>query len=86
MLDVEQRSGVTVLRLRHRKVNALDVDLLRVPIAPGTRSPRISRLSGCGLVRPAPAPHRRHASSGRPGRRVGASRELGLRALSAHVM
>ena len=29
MLDVEQRSGVTVLRLRHGKVNALDVDLLR---------------------------------------------------------
>jgi enoyl-CoA hydratase len=29
MLDVEQRSGVTVLRLRLGKVNALDVDLLR---------------------------------------------------------
>ena len=29
MLDVEQRSGVRVLRLRHGKVNALDVDLLR---------------------------------------------------------
>ena len=29
LLDVEQRSGVTVLRLRHGKVNALDVDLLR---------------------------------------------------------
>jgi len=29
MLDIEQRSGVMVLRLRHGKVNALDVDLLR---------------------------------------------------------
>jgi enoyl-CoA hydratase/carnithine racemase len=29
MLDVEERSGVTVLRLRHGKVNALDLDLLR---------------------------------------------------------
>jgi hypothetical protein len=29
MLDVEDRSGVTVLRLRHGKVNALDLDLLR---------------------------------------------------------
>lgn len=29
MLDVEQRSGVTVLRLRHGKVNALDLELLR---------------------------------------------------------
>ena len=29
MLDVEERSGVTVLRLKHGKVNALDLDLLR---------------------------------------------------------
>jgi enoyl-CoA hydratase len=29
MLDVEERSMVTVLRLRHGKVNALDLDLLR---------------------------------------------------------
>jgi enoyl-CoA hydratase len=29
MLDIEDRSGVTVLRLNHGKVNALDVDLLR---------------------------------------------------------
>jgi len=29
MLDVEDRSGVTVLRLRHGKVNALDLELLR---------------------------------------------------------
>lgn len=29
MLDVEERSGVTVVRLRHRKVNALDLELLR---------------------------------------------------------
>ena len=29
MLDVEQRSGVTVVRLRHGKVNALDLELLR---------------------------------------------------------
>jgi enoyl-CoA hydratase len=29
MLDVEERSGVTVLRLRHGKVNALDLELLR---------------------------------------------------------
>jgi enoyl-CoA hydratase len=29
MLDVEQRSGVTVIRLRHGKVNALDLELLR---------------------------------------------------------
>jgi enoyl-CoA hydratase len=28
MLDAEQRSGVTVLRLRHGKVNALDLELL----------------------------------------------------------
>ena len=28
MLDVEQRSGVSVLRLRHGKVNALDLELL----------------------------------------------------------
>ena len=28
MLDIEQRSGVTVLRLRHGKVNALDLELL----------------------------------------------------------
>jgi enoyl-CoA hydratase len=29
MLDVERRSGVTVVRLRHGKVNALDLELLR---------------------------------------------------------
>ena len=29
MLDVEQRSGVTVVRMRHGKVNALDLELLR---------------------------------------------------------
>jgi enoyl-CoA hydratase len=29
MLDVEQRSGVTIVRLRHGKVNALDLELLR---------------------------------------------------------
>jgi len=29
MLETEERSGVTVLRLRHGKVNALDTDLLR---------------------------------------------------------
>jgi enoyl-CoA hydratase len=29
MLDIEQRSGVSVLRLRHGKVNALDVELLQ---------------------------------------------------------
>ena len=29
MLDAEQRSGVTVLRLRHGKVNALDLELLQ---------------------------------------------------------
>ena len=29
MLDVEQRSGVAVVRLRHGKVNALDLELLR---------------------------------------------------------
>ncbi len=29
MLDVEQRSGVTVLRLQHGKVNALDLELLQ---------------------------------------------------------
>ena len=29
MLDVEQRSSVTVVRLRHGKVNALDLELLR---------------------------------------------------------
>ena len=29
MLDVEQRSGVTVVRLRHGKVNALDLELLQ---------------------------------------------------------
>ena len=29
MLDVEQRSGVAVVRLSHGKVNALDLDLLR---------------------------------------------------------
>jgi enoyl-CoA hydratase len=29
MIDVEQRSGVTVVRLRHGKVNALDLELLR---------------------------------------------------------
>jgi enoyl-CoA hydratase len=29
MLDVEQRAGVTVVRLRHGKVNALDLELLR---------------------------------------------------------
>jgi enoyl-CoA hydratase len=29
MLDVEQRPGVTVVRLRHGKVNALDLELLR---------------------------------------------------------
>lgn len=29
MLDVEQRSGVTVVSLRHGKVNALDLELLR---------------------------------------------------------
>ena len=29
MLDVEQRSGVTVVRLSHGKVNALDLDLLQ---------------------------------------------------------
>jgi enoyl-CoA hydratase len=29
MLDIEQRSGVSVLRLRHGKVNALDLELLQ---------------------------------------------------------
>jgi enoyl-CoA hydratase len=29
MLDVEQRSGVTMVRFRHGKVNALDLELLR---------------------------------------------------------
>ncbi|PKW16392.1 enoyl-CoA hydratase/isomerase family protein [Saccharopolyspora spinosa] len=29
MLDIEERSGVTVVRLRHGKVNALDLDLLQ---------------------------------------------------------
>ena len=29
MIDVEQRSGVTVVQLRHGKVNALDLELLR---------------------------------------------------------
>ena len=29
MLDIERRSGVTVVRLRHGKVNALDLELLR---------------------------------------------------------
>jgi enoyl-CoA hydratase len=33
MLDVEERSGVTVIRLRHGKVNALDLDLLQAIIA-----------------------------------------------------
>jgi enoyl-CoA hydratase len=28
MLDIEQHSGVSVLRLRHGKVNALDLELL----------------------------------------------------------
>jgi enoyl-CoA hydratase len=29
MLQVEERSGVTVVELRHGKVNALDLELLR---------------------------------------------------------
>ncbi len=29
MLDLEQRSGVTVVRLRHGKVNALDLEVLQ---------------------------------------------------------
>ncbi len=29
MLDVEQRSGVTIVRLSHGKVNALDLDLVQ---------------------------------------------------------
>ncbi len=29
MLETEDRSGVTVLRLKHGKVNALDTELLR---------------------------------------------------------
>jgi enoyl-CoA hydratase len=29
MLDIEEQSGVTVIRLRHGKVNALDLELLR---------------------------------------------------------
>ena len=29
MLETEDRSGVTVLRLQHGKVNALDLELLR---------------------------------------------------------
>lgn len=29
MLDIEERSGITVLRMRHGKVNALDIELLR---------------------------------------------------------
>ena len=29
MLDVEQRSGVALVRLRHGKVNALDLELLQ---------------------------------------------------------
>jgi enoyl-CoA hydratase len=29
VLDVEERSGITVLRMRHGKVNALDLELLR---------------------------------------------------------
>ena len=29
MLDVEQRAGVTVVRLRHGKVSALDLELVR---------------------------------------------------------
>jgi len=40
MLAVEQRSGVTVLRPRHGKVNALDVDLLRaITVAMGEAAP-----------------------------------------------
>jgi enoyl-CoA hydratase len=33
MIDVEQRSGVTVVQLRHGKVNALDLELLRAVTA-----------------------------------------------------
>lgn len=29
MLDIEERSGITVLRIRHGKVNALDIELLQ---------------------------------------------------------
>ena len=80
MLDVQQRSGVTIVRLSHGKVNALDLELVRaiaaamrdVPAAGGRDHRRRSRL----LRRCGPAADRRGRAVLRPGVPPGAVRGL----------
>lgn len=52
MLDIEDRSGVTVVRFRHGKVNALDLELLRAITAAvrGADEDRAIVLTGTGTA------------------------------------
>jgi hypothetical protein len=54
MLEVEQDSGVSVLRLRHGKVNALDLELLHAI----TAGPAASRLVLAAELLGRPRPRR----------------------------
>jgi len=68
MLDVEQRSGVTVVRMRHGKVNALDLDLLRaITAAMGELDPGAAVvLTGSGTVFSAGVDLRQIVAGGQP--------------------
>jgi enoyl-CoA hydratase len=69
MLDVEDHSGVTVLRLTHGKVNALDLGLLRA-ITAAVRKARPEAavvITGAGSAFSA-GRHRDHAARRRAGR------------------
>lgn len=66
MLDIEDRSGVTVMRLRHGKVNALDLELLRAITAAvrGVDENRAMVLTGTGRAFSAGADLRRIIDGG----------------------
>jgi enoyl-CoA hydratase len=68
MLDVEKRSGVTVLRLRHGKVNALDLEfLLAITAAMRDLDPNEAVvITGSGSVFSAGVDLRRIVEGGRP--------------------
>ena len=68
MLEVEQRSGVTVVRLWHGKVNALDLDLLReiTQVMRDLDPDRAVVITGSGTVFSAGVDLRQIVAGGRP--------------------